>query len=171
MAISRDRVNNNLHRVMITFEGEPEPLNVWIAPNMITPAFQRVVKRESAQMQARRSRWEKDRQSFIDRGEDIPENLSDEDALDREEQQEQMRMLTLVIKRWDLLERDPSEEEPNPPVLPITFETLEGLGYLTIGRISQEIVASLEVDPTNSRSTGNGSAPAAVTVISRNGRS
>lgn len=166
MAISRDRVNNNLHKVVISFEDEPEPLNVWIAPNMITPHFQRIVKHDTAQMQARRAKWEKDRQVYIDRGEDIPEHLADEDALDREEQFEQMKMLTMVIKRWDLLESD----EPGAQTLPISFETLEGLGYLTIGHISQEIVASLEVDPTKSRATGNGSGqPAAMTVISRNG--
>src|SRR4051812_3323959 len=84
MAISRDRVNNNLHKVVISFEDDPEPLNVWIAPNMITPHFQRIVKHDTAQMQARRAKWEKDRQVYIDRGEDIPEHLADEDALDRE---------------------------------------------------------------------------------------
>jgi hypothetical protein len=51
--------------------------------------------------------------------------------------------LLSVITSWDLTERDPTDAEPNPPVAPISKETLDTLGWGILTRMLREMAEAI----------------------------
>lgn len=168
MAISRDRLSNSLERLTLSFEDTTDTLNIWYAPNALTPERERQMQRLRNRLEARKAQRDKQRQEAIAAGKEWEEDDAD-DALEREEQEQTLSVLIATVRKWDLLERDPSDQEPDPPTLPVSVETLASLGWPVIMRLIREIMETLRADPTTSRTTATGSNQKALTVVSRNG--
>lgn len=171
MPITRDRVNAATQKMTLRFEDEADTLSIWFKPNRVTTQWQRAIKRGDRDFARRAAERERRREELLAAGEELPDDLTDEgdEAFEYEQQKHQVQLLLEVITDWDMLERMPTEDEPNPPKVPVDFDALDGLGIATIRRIAAEIGASITVDPTTSTSTGGGSPARAMTVISRNG--
>lgn len=166
MAITRDRLQNTLSSVTLDFPDTSDTLTVWYAPDAASPAAQREFRRARARYETKQAIRDTKRHQAMEQGQELDE---DDAALDAEDRDATFGLMLRLIRRWDYLEREPSEHEPHPPMVPITAETLDGMGWLTLGRIMDAITDSLRPNPTKSKLTEPGSELRAVPAPSRNG--
>lgn len=164
MPISRQTLNSRLHMVTLTFPDTTDTLMLWFRPEALTPEVQEHLARIQRQKEVRDFQRERARKKALDKGE-LPPDDTAQDELDRSGYE----LIISLLARWDLLEADPTEENPHPAVLPITVETLRSLGIPISNRIVEEMWASLRANPTKSVSIVNSLPPMDGREPSRNG--
>lgn len=163
MAISKGRLNSRLHVVTLKFADTDEDLNLWFRPEYMNQEVKDHLDRVNRLKEVRDAKRQKDRLQAIAAGEE-PIEYEDDD-LDRAGYDLIMKLLV----KWDLLESDPTPENPHPAMTPITLEELRALGIPIGNRIVAEMWASVNANPTISTNTGNSFAPTELRVVSRNG--
>lgn len=164
MAISPNRIGQAMESVTLTFPDQADTLTVWFRPDALTSKVQREADRIQRRMQVKRMHRDAAWKDALAAGEELPED--DDEALDADDREATFGLFKALIVKWDLVADEP--DNPYPPVLPVSAESLELLGWKTLGRLMREMVASISADPTKSRHTSNGSGPRDVTVISPN---
>lgn len=161
MAISRGKLSNTLESITMTFPDTTDTLTLWFKPDVFTPEMQEAHNRIQRRLQQRTAQ----RKRVLDAGGQV----ADDDDLDEAEMGPALDMILKMVARWDMLEFDPTDECPSPPVLPIDKPTIKSLGWRTINRIIREMVATISADPTKSVSIVGGSERMADRDLSRSG--
>jgi len=136
MPISPTRIRSLTTRIVLGFDGTDENLVIWVRPEELTPKVQRELRRATRDMK-------KAQAVAAEAGEETDDDV-DINMMST------YQLLIRLIEHWDLYEGDVQN------TLPVTVETLEGLGIRILNRIAEEVLSTLQVDPKKSPTSARG---------------